>query len=477
MTKSECCHGPGYPTPLAAMSGPREKLLYVPCIQTQPEIRKKPDYLATVDVDPGSPTYCQVISRCYMRDIGDEIHHSGWNSCSSCHGDPRKKRDKLFLPCLLSDNIYVIDVGTDPKCPRLQKVIEGSSLRALNCATPHTSHCLSNGDVMISVIGDRHGGGKGEFILVDSEKLELKGTWAGKGNEAKFGYDFWYQPYWDVMVSSEWGAPRSFKHGLIPDHVTDRQEYGRSLNFFSWKQPKLLQTVDLGEEGTAPLEIRFLHNPKASEGFVGCAVHANIFRFFRKDDGTWAAEKAIDVPAKTVTGWLFPQVEGMITDIIISLDDRYLYFSNFLHGDVRQYDISVPSKPKLVGQLFLGGVLVDDGPVKVVEDKELQAQPKPVFIKGRRLYGSPQMLQLSLDGKRLYVTTSLFSPWDKQLYPDMVKAGTTLIKVDVDTENGGLKLDENFLVDFGKEPDGPVLAHEMRYPGGDCTSDIWLASE
>ena len=33
--------------------------------------------------------------------------------------------------------------------------------------------------------------------------------------------------------------------------------------------------------------------------------------------------------------------------------------------------------------------------------------------------GAPQMLQLSLDGKRLYVTTSLFSPWDKQFYPDM----------------------------------------------------------
>ena len=35
--------------------------------------------------------------------------------------------------------------------------------------------------------------------------------------------------------------------------------------------------------------------------------------------------------------------------------------------------------------------------------------------------GAPQMLQLSLDGKRLYVTTSLFSPWDKQFYPDMCK--------------------------------------------------------
>jgi len=49
-----------------------------------------------------------------------------------------------------------------------------------------------------------------------------------------------------------------------------------------------------------------------------------------------------------------------------------------------------------------------------------------------------------------------------------------LLRAKVDNENGGLQLDPDFMVDFGKEPDGPVLAHEVRYPGGDCTSDIWL---
>lgn len=49
-----------------------------------------------------------------------------------------------------------------------------------------------------------------------------------------------------------------------------------------------------------------------------------------------------------------------------------------------------------------------------------------------------------------------------------------MLQIDVDTERGGLKVNENFLVDFGKEPDGPVLAHEIRYPGGDSTSDIWI---
>ena len=49
-----------------------------------------------------------------------------------------------------------------------------------------------------------------------------------------------------------------------------------------------------------------------------------------------------------------------------------------------------------------------------------------------------------------------------QFYPDMVKFGSQLLRVDVDIVNGGLTLDEDFLVDFGGEPGGPVLAHEVR---------------
>jgi selenium-binding protein 1 len=84
------------------------------------------------------------------------------------------------------------------------------------------------------------------------------------------------------------------------------------------------------------------------------------------------------------------------------------------------------------------------------------------------------MLQLSLDGKRLYVTNSLYSSWDNQFYPEMADTGSYLLKIDCDTENGGMALDESFYVDFGAEPEGPARAHEMRYPGGDVTSDIWV---
>lgn len=80
------------------------------------------------------------------------------------------------------------------------------------------------------------------------------------------------------MVSSEWGAPRLFKHGFDPSHATDIDKYGRSINFFSWKTHELIQTIDLGEEGICPLEVRFLHNPKEAQGYVGCAVNANVYR-------------------------------------------------------------------------------------------------------------------------------------------------------------------------------------------------------
>lgn len=55
---SECCNGPGYATPLEAMkNAPKEKLVYLPCIQVK---QGKKDYLATVVVDPTDRDYGKV---------------------------------------------------------------------------------------------------------------------------------------------------------------------------------------------------------------------------------------------------------------------------------------------------------------------------------------------------------------------------------------------------------------------------------
>uniref|UniRef100_A0A8C3ART5 Methanethiol oxidase n=1 Tax=Cyclopterus lumpus TaxID=8103 RepID=A0A8C3ART5_CYCLU len=431
-----------------AMKGRREQIVYLPCIYRNTDIMK-PDYLATVDVDPESSTFTQVIHRLPMPNLRDELHHSGWNACSSCFGDASKTRNRLILPSLISSRVYVVDVGTDPRAPQIHKVVEPVDMFwKCDLANPHTSHCLGNGQIMISCIGDPSGNGKGGFVLLDGETFEVIGNWEHPGEAAPFGYDFWYQPRHNVMISTEWGAPKALANGFNPAHVKEGL-YGRSIHVWDWTTHRKLQTLDLGEEGAIPLEIRFLHDPDATEGYVGCALRSIVFRFYK-------------TPV------------SLITDILISLDDRYLFFSNWLHGDIRQYDITDRRNPRLVGQVFLGGSIVSDGSVRVLEDPENQPQPRPRIIQGRRVPGGPQMLQLSLDGRRLYVTTSLYSGWDKQFYPDMAKEGSVMMQIDVDSVDGGLSVNEDFLVDFGKEPGGPSLAHELRYPGGDCTSDIWL---
>jgi len=55
----------------------------------------------------------------------------------------------------------------------------------------------------------------------------------------------------------------------------------------------------------------------------------------------------------------------------------------------------------------------------------------------------------------------------------MVKEGGWMLQVDVNREKGGLTLNKDFFIDFANEPYGPAVGHEMRYPGGDCSSDIW----
>src|ERR1700710_3095678 len=77
----------GFASPKEAMKGPREKLLFVTCTYANTGI-DKPDYLAVVDADPDSKTYSQVVHRLKMPKVGDELHHFGWNICSSCHGKP-----------------------------------------------------------------------------------------------------------------------------------------------------------------------------------------------------------------------------------------------------------------------------------------------------------------------------------------------------------------------------------------------------
>lgn len=191
--------------------------------------------------------------------VGNELHHSGWNTCSSCFEIKDStcatpKRDKLVCPSLNSNRIYVFDMSEDARKPKLYREIDGSVLLDNDVSAPHTSHCLADGTVLVSTMGDANGNAKGDFIQFDSE-MNCLGTWTRGKERPACGYDFWYQPYFDVLVSSEWGAPKLFKRGYRSTDIDNPADYGRSLNFYRLSDHTLFQSINLGIDGITPLEV------------------------------------------------------------------------------------------------------------------------------------------------------------------------------------------------------------------------------
>jgi selenium-binding protein 1 len=136
-----------------------------------------------------------------------------------------------------------------------------------------------------------------------------------------------------------------------------------------------------------------------------------------------------------------------MTDIVLSMDDRFLYAACWGTGKLHQYDVSDPFNPRLNGTVKIGGI-ADSFP-----------HPKAGIVTG-----GPQMVEASRDGRRVYFTNSLYSTWDDQFYPGL---RGWMVKVDVD-QDGGMKLDPDFFVDFGD-----YRAHQVRLAGGDSSSDSY----
>ncbi|MEU7953700.1 selenium-binding protein SBP56-related protein [Micromonospora chalcea] len=79
------------------------------------------------------------------------------------------------------------------------------------------------------------------------------------------------------------------------------------------------------------------------------------------------------------------------------------------------------------------------------------------------------MVEISRDGRRVYVSNSLYGAWDDQFYPDGV--GAWVAKLDVDPEHGGLVPDPRFFP-RGEEFRG-LRVHQTRLQGGDASSDSY----
>jgi methanethiol oxidase len=450
-----------YPSPRLAAEAPPEKFGYVALVE--PDQASRPDALGVLDLDPESDAYGSVVSTLEMPNIGDELHHFGWNACSAalCPSAPRPhvERRYLLVPGLRSSRFHVVDIKPDPLRPKIVKTIEADDLKHhTGYSRPHTTHCGPDA-IYVSALGGSNGPDEGGgVLLLDCESFDPLGAWEVERGPQRYSYDFWWHLGYDTLLTSEWGTPSMFENGVVPEKLLGR-EYGHAMHVWDLRKRRHLQQLDLGDEHQMVLELRPAHDPRHAYGFVGVVVSvedlsASVWLWHR-ENGDWQIEKVITIPAEPAEAEQLPPllagfgaVPPLVTDINLSLDDRYLYISCWGTGDFLQYDVSDPHKPRLNGKLRLGGIV------------SRETHP----LTGSPLLGGPQMVELSRDGRRAYVSNGLYTSWDKQFYPDGLDGWVA--KLDV-SPAGEMTLEQGFLATGF---DGRV-PHQIRLEGGDSSSD------
>src|SRR5215472_3220145 len=436
-----------YRSPADAAAGPPEKLAYVATFSRPAD---QPDGRAVVDTDPGSAAYGTVIGYTELPNLGDELHHFGWNACSSAlcptgshtHGDRRY----LVVPGIRSSRLYILDTLENPAAPKVVKVLGPEELgKRANYSRPHTVHC-GPGYLYVSCLGGGNGNeGPGGVALLDHASFDVLGQFEQDRGDQYLAYDIWWHINDDVIVTSEWGTPSMIEDGIVPELLLGRK-YGHRLHFWDMQTGRHVQTVDLGDQHQMALELRPAHDPGKKYGFVGVVVNvedlsASIWLWHedKENAGQWAAAKVITIPAEPAPAERLPPllqgfgaVPPLITDLALSVDDKYLYVSCWGTGELKQYDVRDPFHPREVGSVRIGGIA---GRV-----------PHPVRPE-KPLTGGPQMVEVSRDGKRVYFTNSLYGSWDEQFYLEGIE------------------------VFRGRR------VHQVRLEGGDASSDSYCYSD
>jgi len=444
-----------YPTPESAIAGPPEDLAYVVTLDTT---GSNPDALNVIDVGSG-----ERVGRLDMPNVGDELHHFGWNACSSAlcpwAAHPHVERRYFLVPGLRSSRIHVVDVKDDPRAPKLAKVIEPDELAAkTSYSRPHTFHCGPDG-LYASALGAPDGDGPGGVFLLDHDDFSLKGQWEADRGPQELAYDIWWNIGFDRVVTSEWGTPNMVESGVNPELLLGGK-YGHQLHVWDMRKRTHQQAIDLGPEQQMVLELRPAHDPNQPWGFVGVVVStadlsASVWLWHpEKDNGKIAATKVIEIPPEPAETEQLPPalqpfgaVPPLVTDIALSVDDKSLYVSCWGTGELKRYDVSDPFHPRETGSVRLGGIV--------------GRAPHPA---AGAINGGPQMVEVSRDGKRVYLTNSLYASWDAQFYPEGIDGWM----VKLDSDGGGFALDPDFFVPFeGERP------HQVRLAGGDASSDSY----
>lgn len=306
-------------------------------------------------------------------------------------------RTRIWAGGLKSSRIWIIDIATDPAKPTIEAVLEDVPQQT-GLSGPHTYYALP-GRMLISFLGSAEGAlpaGMAEFTN-DGKFIRR----IDHPEEAPYGYDVAIKPELNRMVTSSFTPLRNYQNPLAS---MDMNDFGNQMVVWDFSTRKPIQ---VGHAGPTPLEVRWSLTPGNDYGFTNCALDSALWLFRNTGDGTYEFKRVAE------TG-------PLPADLRQSPDDRFLYVSCFGGEAIQQWDVTNPDAPTLSSEVQIGT--------------------------------QPNMMHLTGDGQRMYVTNSLLSTMDRD-----DTFWVRLIRID---ENG-MTVDESFEVDLNNFPTGPARGHDM----------------
>jgi len=395
----------------------QEKYLYVGTINQGGE--DNPDMLLVIGADPANEDeYGQLLYRMDLPNIGDEVHHFGYNAA----------RDKIIMPGLFSSLMHIINID-DPTAPFVEH-IDDDLVEDSGYTNPHTVIGLPNGNNMISMLGaDTESTAPGGLVVIcgdTGEYLRDFGPAADRDHQKvgpTYMYDAGFKPELNRMITTTFGLPKDISGAI------NIAGFGDEVYVWDLQKEKVIQRVKLSPNSGA-LEVRWLSEHGVPIGYTNAPGSSEIWMWHDLDgDGFYTFEVAISLPAFAAP-----------TDILLSSDDKFLYVANWVGGggpeagNIQQYNIEDPFNPVLIAQV--------DTPYA-------------------------QMMRLSLDNERLYYGNSLLSGWDDTEFPAGVTRNISygVRKININHESGGMSLDSEFFVDTSsiqkKNTIGPAGPHQI----------------
>jgi len=393
----------------------REVLLYVAAVEkTSTGATASPDAIFTVDVAPWSSTYGKIIYRTDMTAVGDELHHFGYD------WDQRH----LIAGGIFSGRNHVLDVHTDSRRPAIEDV-NNNLVSASGYVVPHTVIALPTGNSLMTMIGAAASGmgAPGGVIEVDRDGNFVSNFGAGATRDytavgPKYMYDIGIKSELNRMVSTTFGLPKDIAGGI--DTTSPTLGLGDEVCVWDYQSRRVIQRVNLGA-GTGALEARWTNTYGEPVGYTNTPGTGAIWAWEDYDgNGVYAFRQVL-------TGL------GIPTDLVMTSDSKYLYAADWGNGRVFQISIYDRLRPVITATLNVPHA---------------------------------QMMRLSQDNKRLYVTNSLLSTWDDD--PDLGgprNANYGIYLIQTNHPYSGMTLTGNPLVNFSsiqkKFATGTMRPHQI----------------